>query len=109
MTVTVVPLSLGVKLRLRVEAPVRQNEAVLDYSPATRSYRYTIDGGLPVADNRGRFAVEPAGSGAQIIWESASRPWARGELFYAVSHAGQWRSARRCSGRVKRPGRRAAR
>ena len=56
-------------MSLRVEAPVRHDEAILDYSPATRFYRYTIDGGLPVADNRDRFAVEPAGSGAQIIWE----------------------------------------
>jgi len=48
-----------------------QREAILDYAPATRSYRYTIDGGLPVADNRGRFAVEPAGNGARIVWESS--------------------------------------
>jgi carbon monoxide dehydrogenase subunit G len=48
-----------------------QNEAILDYSPDTRSYRYTIDGGLPVADNRGRFAIEPAGNGARIVWESS--------------------------------------
>jgi hypothetical protein len=47
--VTVGPPSLGVKMTSRVEAPVRQDEAILDYSPATRSYRYTIDGGLPVA------------------------------------------------------------
>jgi Polyketide cyclase / dehydrase and lipid transport len=85
VTVTVVPPSLGVKMTSRVEAPVRQDEAILDYSPATRSYRYTIDGGLPVADNRDRFAVEPAGSGAQIVWESsftaldkASRPRSAG-------------------------------
>jgi len=48
-----------------------QHEAILDYAPATRSYRYTIDGGLPVSDNRGRFAVEPAGRGARIVWESS--------------------------------------
>jgi carbon monoxide dehydrogenase subunit G len=48
-----------------------QQEAILDYSPAARSYRYTIDGGLPVADNRGRFAVQPAGRGARIVWESS--------------------------------------
>jgi carbon monoxide dehydrogenase subunit G len=48
-----------------------QHEAILDYSPATRSYRYTIDGGLPVADNRGRFAVEPTGNGTRIVWESS--------------------------------------
>jgi hypothetical protein len=45
-----------------------QHEAILDYTPATRSYRYTIDGGLPVADNQGRFAVEPTPRGATIVW-----------------------------------------
>jgi carbon monoxide dehydrogenase subunit G len=48
-----------------------QHEAILDYSPTAHSYRYTIDGGLPVADNRGRLAVEPAGNGARIVWESS--------------------------------------
>src|SRR6266508_6654136 len=48
-----------------------QHEAILDYSPAARSYCYTIDGGLPVSDNRGRFVVEPAGNGARIVWESS--------------------------------------
>jgi Polyketide cyclase / dehydrase and lipid transport len=51
-----------------------QREEILDYSPATRSYRYTIDGGLPVTDNRGRFAVESSQTrqgGARIIWESS--------------------------------------
>jgi hypothetical protein len=51
-----------------------QHEEILDYSPATRSYRYTIDGGLPVSDNRGRFAVEPSQTrpgGARIVWESS--------------------------------------
>jgi len=48
-----------------------QHEEILDYSPATRSYRYSIDGGLPVRDNRGRFAVEPTGTGARIMWESS--------------------------------------
>jgi mxaD protein len=48
-----------------------QQEAILDFSPAARSYRYIIDGGLPVADNRGRLAVEPAGNGARIVWESS--------------------------------------
>jgi uncharacterized protein YndB with AHSA1/START domain len=54
-----------------------QHEEILDYSPATRSYRYTIDGGLPVTDNRGRFAVEPSRTrrgGARIIWESSFVP-----------------------------------
>jgi carbon monoxide dehydrogenase subunit G len=48
-----------------------QREEILDYSPATRSYRYTIHGGLPVKDNQGRFAVQPAGTGARIVWESS--------------------------------------
>src|SRR6266545_2172122 len=48
-----------------------QHEAILDYSPAARSYRYTIDGGLPVADNRGRLVVELAGNSARIVWESS--------------------------------------
>jgi carbon monoxide dehydrogenase subunit G len=48
-----------------------QHEQILGYSPATRSYRYIIDGGLPVADNHGRFTVGPAGSGARIVWESS--------------------------------------
>jgi carbon monoxide dehydrogenase subunit G len=60
-----------------------QREEILDYSPATRSYRYTIDGGLPVRDNQGRFAVEPAGTGTRIVWESsfeALDPTAEDEL-----------------------------
>jgi carbon monoxide dehydrogenase subunit G len=60
-----------------------QHEAILDYSPATRSYRYTIDGGLPVSGNQGRFAVEPLASGARIVWESsfvALDPAAEAEL-----------------------------
>jgi hypothetical protein len=50
-----------------------QHEEILGYSPATRSYRYTIEGGLPVTDNRGRFAVEPLETerGARIVWESS--------------------------------------
>ncbi len=51
-----------------------QHEEILDYSPATRSYRYTIDGGLPVADHQGRFAVEPSKTehgSARIVWESS--------------------------------------
>jgi len=48
-----------------------QHEAILDYAPPTRSYRYTINGGLPVIDNRGRFAVEPTPHGAMIVWESS--------------------------------------
>jgi len=48
-----------------------QHEAILDYAPPTRSYRYTINGGLPVTDHRGRFAVEPTPHGAMIVWESS--------------------------------------
>src|SRR5215211_5024303 len=44
---------------LEVEAPVRHQEAILDYSPATRSHRYTIDGGSPDADNRDRLRSSP--------------------------------------------------
>jgi hypothetical protein len=50
-----------------------QHEAILECAPAPRSYRYTIDGGLPVIDNRGRFAVEPTPRGAKIVWESSFR------------------------------------
>jgi carbon monoxide dehydrogenase subunit G len=60
-----------------------QHEAILDYSPATHSYCYTIDGGLPVTNNRGRFAVEPTPRGARIVWESsftALDPGAEAEL-----------------------------
>jgi len=60
-----------------------QHEAILDYAPATRSYRYTIHGGLPVTDNRGRFAIEPTPHGAMIVWESslqARDPAAEDEL-----------------------------
>jgi hypothetical protein len=52
-----------------------QHEAILDYDPPTRSYRYSIDGGLPVAHNWGRFGVEPTPRGATIVWESSF--WAR--------------------------------
>lgn len=48
-----------------------QHQAILDYSPATRSYHYTIDGGLPVATTAAALAVQPAGNGARIVWESS--------------------------------------
>ena len=49
-----------------------QDEQILDYSPAGRSYRYVIDGApLPVRDNTGGFAVEDAGGGARVVWESS--------------------------------------
>src|SRR5262249_34993402 len=45
-----------------------QNEQILDYSPQTHSYRYTIDGApLPVRDNTGRFTVEHADGHARVI------------------------------------------
>jgi hypothetical protein len=77
VTVTVVPLSLGVKMSSRVEAPVRHDEAILDYSPATRSYRYTIDGGLPVADNRTALRSSPPATAPRSSGSRASRPWTR--------------------------------
>ncbi len=48
-----------------------QHEQISDYSAVGRSYRYTIEGGpLPVANNRGRLAVEPDGAGARIVWDA---------------------------------------
>jgi mxaD protein len=50
----------------------RQEERILDYSPATRSYRYVIDGApLPVRDNTGGFTVEDTGGGSRVVWESS--------------------------------------
>jgi carbon monoxide dehydrogenase subunit G len=52
-----------------------QHEEISDYSPATRSYRYLIEGApLPVTDNCGAFTVHPAGQGAVVIWESSFTP-----------------------------------
>ena len=52
-----------------------QDEQILDYTPATRSYRYVIDGApLPVRDNTGRFAVEGIDAGARVVWESSFVP-----------------------------------
>jgi carbon monoxide dehydrogenase subunit G len=49
-----------------------QDEQILDYSPQTRSYRYTIEGApLPVRDNTGTFRVEDAGGHARVVWESS--------------------------------------
>jgi carbon monoxide dehydrogenase subunit G len=49
-----------------------QDERILDYDPADRSYRYVIEGApLPVRDNTGGFAVEAAGDGARVVWESS--------------------------------------
>jgi hypothetical protein len=50
----------------------RQDERILDYSAATRSYRYVIDGApLPVRDNTGSFAVEDVDGTARVVWESS--------------------------------------
>ena len=54
-----------------------QHEAILDYTPATRSYRYSIDGGLPVADNQGRFAVDPPRAARRSCGSPASGPSTR--------------------------------
>jgi carbon monoxide dehydrogenase subunit G len=51
-----------------------QHEQISDYSPETRSYSYSIEGGLPVKDNRGRFAIEPAAGGSRIVWDSSFEP-----------------------------------
>jgi carbon monoxide dehydrogenase subunit G len=50
-----------------------QTEQILDYSAATRSYRYVIEGApLPVRDNTGRFSVEEADDGqARVVWDSS--------------------------------------
>lgn len=51
-----------------------QHEQISDYSPERRSYRYSIEGGLPVRDNRGRFTVEPRPGGSRVVWESSFEP-----------------------------------
>jgi uncharacterized protein YndB with AHSA1/START domain len=51
-----------------------QHEKISDYSPTERSFRYAIEGGLPVRDNRGTFLVEERGGGSRVIWESNFEP-----------------------------------
>jgi hypothetical protein len=51
-----------------------QREVISDYSAEDHSFRYAIDGGLPVRDNRGSFAVEARGDGALVVWESSFEP-----------------------------------
>jgi carbon monoxide dehydrogenase subunit G len=51
-----------------------QHEQISDYSPETRSYNYSIEGGLPVKHNRGRFAVESSAGGSRIVWDSSFEP-----------------------------------
>jgi carbon monoxide dehydrogenase subunit G len=48
-----------------------QREVISDYSAEDHSFRYAIDGGLPVRDNRGSFAVKARGDGALVVWESS--------------------------------------
>ncbi len=51
-----------------------QTEQIVDYSADARSYRYSIEGApLPVTDNVGTFAIEPAGAHARVVWESSFR------------------------------------
>jgi carbon monoxide dehydrogenase subunit G len=69
-----------------------QYEEISGYSPQTRSFEYSIDGGLPVRDNRGGFAVEPSAAGASVVWRSsfeALDPEAEAEV------AGMWKGALR--------------
>ena len=47
------------------------HEEISGYSSRTRSFEYAIDGGLPVRDNRGGFAVEPSAAGAYVVWRSS--------------------------------------
>jgi Polyketide cyclase / dehydrase and lipid transport len=56
-----------------------QREAILDYSPAARSYRYTIDGGLPspttaAASRSSLPATAPGSSGSRASWSSTRPP-----------------------------------
>jgi hypothetical protein len=51
-----------------------QPEEISDYSAEERSFRYAIDGGLPVRDNCGSFAVEARGDGSLVVWESSFEP-----------------------------------
>jgi carbon monoxide dehydrogenase subunit G len=62
-------------------------EEISGYSPQERTYEYAIDGGLPVRDNRGSFAVESSAAGACVVWRSSFEvldPAAEGEV------AGMW-------------------
>jgi len=69
-----------------------QHEEISGYSPQARTYNYAIDGGLPVRDNRGSFAVEPSADGSCVVWRSsfeALDPEAEGAV------AGMWKGALR--------------
>jgi hypothetical protein len=52
-----------------------QHERISDFSPDQRSYSYAIeDGPLPVRNNQGKFAVQPAGDDSAIVWEAEFEP-----------------------------------
>jgi hypothetical protein len=51
-----------------------QHEEIGGYSPEQRSFEYAIDGGLPVRDNRGSFAVHDRDNGSIVVWESSFEP-----------------------------------
>jgi hypothetical protein len=52
-----------------------QHERISDYSPDQHSYSYAIEEGpLPVKNNQGKFAVQPAGDDSMIVWESEFEP-----------------------------------
>jgi hypothetical protein len=52
-----------------------QHERISDYTPDQRSYSYAIeDGPLPVKNNQGKFAVQPAGDDSAIVWEAEFEP-----------------------------------
>jgi len=52
-----------------------QHERISNYSPGQRSYDYSIeDGPLPVKNNQGRFAVQPAGDASGIVREAEFEP-----------------------------------
>ena len=67
-----------------------QHEAISDYSPEQRSFKYAIDGGLPVRDNRGSFAVQDRDDGSLVVWESSFEPLDQGA---ADELARMWRGA----------------
>jgi hypothetical protein len=50
-----------------------QREEISDYSPERRSYRCVIEGGLPVRDNRGSFAVDAGDGDALVPVEATTR------------------------------------
>jgi hypothetical protein len=52
-----------------------QHEGISNYAPDQHSYDYAIeDGPLPVKNNQGRFAVQPAGDASAIVWQAEFEP-----------------------------------